>query len=105
MTPLLITAIVIAATVLGVATWKAPRLTSTLVWALMTATLTVSAIAMNVPGELSNNLIGLALLYPLLWVGLQFWCYWNKSKWRVAGGLIAVCGVLGTVISISTPLG
>lgn len=105
MSPFISGILIAFVTGLGAATWKAPRLTSTLVWALVAATLIVSALAMNLPGELSNKLIGLALVYPLLWAGLQFWCYWDRSKWRVAGGHIAVCALSGVIIFFSTPLG
>ena len=105
MSPAVIGILAVVILALGLATWKAPRLTSTLVWTLIAATLIISAVAMNVPGDLSNNLIGLALIYPLLWVGLQFWCYWDRSKWRVAGGHVAACVLSGIVIFVSTPLG
>lgn len=89
---------------LCVATLRAPRLTSTLVWTFIAATLIVSALAMNLPGDLTDILLGLAMLYPLLWAGLQFWCYWDRSKWRVAGGHIAASALSAVIISISTPL-
>lgn len=90
---------------LALATWRAPRITSILVWAMIATLLIVSAISMNLPGDVVNKLVGLALFLPLIWVGLQFWCFWDPSKWRVAGGLITICIVSGGIVAISTPLG
>ncbi|MEL7231965.1 MAG: hypothetical protein AAGJ85_05585 [Pseudomonadota bacterium] len=102
----MITGILIAVTIaVGVATWKAPRLTSILFWATLATILVGSAAAMVMPGEVAENLIWLVLAFPLIWVGLQFWCYWDGSKWRVAAGMIGVCIVSGLVIYISPPLG
>lgn len=105
MTPFIFGVSVAVLAVLLIATWKAPRLTSTLAWALTATMLVIAALAMNVPGELTNKLIGFALFFPLLWVGLQFWCYWDPSKWRVALGHISLCVVSGIIVASSTPLG
>lgn len=105
MSPVIVGIMILVATALGVATWKAPRITSILVWSMLATLLTVSAITMNLPGDVVNKLVGLALFLPLIWVGFQFWCYWDRSKWRVAGGHIAICIICGVIVAMSPPLG
>ena len=98
--------IILAALIsIGVATWRAPRLTSILIWTSLAATLISTAGIMIMPGDLANNLIWLSLLFPLIWIALQFWCYWDASKWRVSGGLISLSIVSGLAVSTVTPLG
>mgnify|MGYP001796884711 CR=1 FL=1 len=101
--PILLGILVLIAAIFG--TWKAPRLTSVLFWATVATILIGSAGVMNMPGEVSENLIWLVLTFPFIWVGLQFWCYWDRSKWRVAGGMIGLCLVCGIIIIVSPPLG
>lgn len=105
MSPLLIAALIGALLVAVVATWKAPRMVSVLWWALAATMCITAAVAMNLPGDVRENLTALILIVPLIWVGLQFWAYWDRSKWRVASGMIGLCAASGLVISISTPLG
>ncbi len=102
---LLIGALLTALLVAVLATIKAPRLVSVLWWALVATMCITAAIAMNLPGDVRENLTALLLIIPLIWVGLQFWAYWDHSKWRVAGGMVGLCVVSGVVISISSPLG
>ena len=90
---------------IGFATWRAPRLTSILIWTMLAATLIGSACMMLMPGDVTNNLIWLTLLFPLIWMALQFWCYWDASKWRVLGGTLALCIASGAVIFTAAPLG
>lgn len=102
----LITGVILALLIgVGVATWRAPRLTSILIWTTLATTLVGSAGFMNMPGDIANNLFWVMLLFPLIWIALQFWCYWDASKWRVAGGLIALCIVSGVMVFTSAPLG
>lgn len=105
MSAMVITIVLFITAALGLATWKAPRMTSVLVWAMVATILVVTVIAMNMPGDAVNNLIGLTLVFPLTWVGFQFWCYWDPSKWRVAAGHICICALSGVVVAISPPLG
>ncbi|MEM1106458.1 MAG: hypothetical protein AAGH87_08715 [Pseudomonadota bacterium] len=96
---------VLGALGIAVATWKAPRMTSILFWAAVATILIGSAGVMNVPGAVDSNLVWLSLSFPLVWVLLQFWCYWDASKWRVAGGMIGICVVSGIIVFASSPLG
>ena len=105
MSPMLIGVILAVLIGVGVATWRGPRLTSILIWTSLAATLVCTAGIMMMPGDLANNLIWLTLIFPLIWIALQFWCYWDASKWRVACGLISLCVVSGLLVSTITPLG
>ena len=105
MSPLIITILLAVMIGITVATWKAPRLTSILIWTSLATTLVCTAGIMIMPGDLINNLIWLSLIFPLIWIALQFWCYWDASKWRVTGGLIALCIVSGLAVSAIPPLG
>ncbi|MEM0928998.1 MAG: hypothetical protein AAGI89_06870 [Pseudomonadota bacterium] len=93
MSPLLIVVLVVVAVFLGLATWRAPRLTSTLFWSLTATIMTMVAIADNSPGETREALMFGVVLMPVLWAAFQFWCYWERSKWRVAGGMIAITSI------------
>lgn len=97
----LILAAVLAA--LAWATWKKPRLTSSIVWSL-TATLLLTAMgALLLPtGLIKPALLWLSILTPLIWVGFIFWCHWDRRPLRPAAGLIALT-VIGTVVVIQLP--
>ena len=86
------------------ATVKAPRLTSILLWSL-TATIFVSAaLLLALPGAFSERALWLALAVPLIWAVFQFWCYWDRSAWRTAGGLIALTAVGGLIVFLLDPM-
>ena len=82
----------------ALATWKAPRLTSIILWALTATIFISSALALTLPGPFSERALWVALAVPLIWAVFQFWCYWDKSQWRVAGGMIALTLVGGIVV-------
>lgn len=75
---------------LGLATAKAPRLTSALWWSTTATIFGISALAFLLPGPLRERLLWLALTTPLFWVALQFWCYWDERPWRVVSGLLVI---------------
>ena len=105
MSPMIIGVTLAVLIAIGAATWKAPRLTSILIWTSLATTLACTAGIMIMPGDLTNNLIWLTLIFPLIWISLQFWCYWDASKWRVACGLMFLCIVSGLLVSTIPPLG
>lgn len=105
MNGLLVGGLIGALIIASLSTWRAPRLTSLIWWALAATLCVTAGIAMNLPGDIRENLTALVLIIPLVWVGLQFWAYWEKSKWRVATGMIGLCLISGLVILTSTPLG
>ena len=87
-----------------IATIRAPRLTSVLVWSL-TATIFVSAaLLLTLPGPFSERALWLALAVPLIWAVFQFWCYWERRAWRVAAGLISATLVGGVIVYFIDPI-
>ncbi|MEO0974807.1 MAG: hypothetical protein AAFX85_17100 [Pseudomonadota bacterium] len=86
---------------LGVATWKAPRLTSALIWTFV-GTMLISAALMKVfPGEFRGRVFSFALFMPVLWVGLQFWLYWDRSRWRPTLAVIGLSVVSAGVVVLT----
>ena len=86
-------------------TWKAPRLTSVIWWALIASMLLGAALLLTLPLEFRSLALWMALAVPLIWVAFQFWCYWDKRAWRVATGLIVISVVSGyIVITIPPPV-
>ena len=73
-----------------VATWKAPRLTSILLWSLLAALGSSLAAVSMLPDTLSSRAIWLVLGFPLIWSLLQLWCFWDGRAWRVVVGLFAL---------------
>lgn len=83
-------------------TVAAPRLTSVILWSMVAAMLISSALLVLIPGNVLAVGIGIALGVSFLWVGFQFWCYWDKHGWRVATGLISI-SVISGIIAFSVP--
>ncbi|MEM7663463.1 MAG: hypothetical protein AAF292_14560 [Pseudomonadota bacterium] len=88
---------------IAIATWKAPRLTSVIFWALIATIFFTAAMLLVLPGPFSEKALWIALSVPLVWVAFQFWCYWDAQKWRVAGGLIAVSFLSGAMVFLTEP--
>ena len=100
MSPFIIGILITVMILLGLATWKAPRLTSVIWWSLV-ATIFVGAAGLLVlPGNFADNALWLTLAVPLIWAAFQFWSYWEKRAWRVPAGLIAI-SVLSAIIVFS----
>ena len=89
---------------LGLATWKAPRLVSVIVWALLAAIFASAAILITFPGPFAEKALWVALSVPFIWVAFQFWTYWDKRAWRVAAGLIAVTALSAAIVFTSDPM-
>ena len=103
MSPVVIGILLIIFSGLGVATWKAPRLTSVILWALV-ATIFVGAAALLVlPGPFSEKALWLTLATPIIWAGFQFWTYWEKRAWVVATGLLSVSAVCAVIVFLVEP--
>ena len=103
MSPLLIGFAVVAIIGLGFATWRAPRLSSAVLWALVAAIFSTSALLMILPPPFIDKALWLAMLFPLIWVGFQFWCYWDARRWRVAAGLLLISLASGTFVLLGSP--
>lgn len=85
------------------ATYKAPRLTSAVLWSLVATLLLTAGLLLILPGPFSEVALWLSLAVPLIWAALQFWCYWDENKWRVAGGLITLALIGGAVTYFVDP--
>jgi len=90
---------------LGLATWRAPRLTITLVWSLVVTLLVTSVIFIHLPMSITEKGNWVILLIPLIWVGCQFWAYWDERQWRVVAGLGLLSLVSTLIIVFSDPMG
>ena len=90
MNPTIIALLILVIVGLGIATWKAPRLTSVIVWSLVATIFVGAAALIALPGNFSDKALWLTLSVPLIWAGFQFWTYWEKSAWRVVIGLVGV---------------
>jgi len=104
MNPILIGVLLVLFAGIGLATWKAPRLTSVILWALLATIFSSAALLLVLPGPFSEKALWVALSVPLIWVAFQFWCYWDSRKWRVTGGLIAISIMSGIVVFMTEPL-
>lgn len=96
MSPILLGILAAVALMIIVGTIKAPRLMSVLIWSFVATVLFSAAIILMWPGPLSNKLLWMALLSPIIWVALQFWCYWQGKGWRVVLAMLAI-SVLGAL--------
>ncbi|MEO1044559.1 MAG: hypothetical protein AAFX04_03880 [Pseudomonadota bacterium] len=96
---------IIAAVVLALAffTWKGPRLTGAIIWAFITTMAVCSAFVMIGPWGFADRVLIVALISPFIWVGLQFWLYWNPSKWRVLSVMIGISAISTAIILLSEP--
>jgi len=104
MSPVLISIVVATVALLGLATWKAPRLTSVIFWALI-ATLFLGAAGLIVlPGAFSEKALWISLGLPVVWAIIQFWTYWERRSWVVTGGLIAATVVCGIILFTMEPV-
>ncbi|MEM1380701.1 MAG: hypothetical protein AAGH41_08760 [Pseudomonadota bacterium] len=90
MSPIVIGVALAVVVAIGLATWKAPRLTSVILWALVATIFLGAALLIAFPGPFAEKAIWLSLLVPVIWAGLQFWVYWERRSWVVASGLIGI---------------
>lgn len=89
--------------VTGFATWKAPRLTSVILWALLATVFFSSFLLIKLPGKFSENALWLTLAVPVIWTVFQFWTYWDRKAWRVTGGLMALTVICAAIVLTSEP--
>lgn len=103
MSPLLVVVLLLVLAGLGAATWKAPRLTAILGWSLLATILSSAAILLVLPVDFGQLALWLTLFVPVLWVVLQFLCYWDRSKWRMPAFLIVLSFVSAATIAFVPP--
>ena len=99
----LIAAAGLAVTGVAFATYKAPRLTGAIFWSLVATLLLTAGLLLILPGPFSEVALWLSLAVPIIWAALQFWCYWDNNKWRVAGGLIMLALIGGGITFFVDP--
>lgn len=95
--------LIVAASILalGWATWRRPRLTSSVLWSL-TATLgLVAGLILLLPTAIKPTLLWMSIVTPLVWVACIFWCHWDLSPRRPAAGLIALTLAGGAVVFLA----
>ncbi|MEL6243807.1 MAG: hypothetical protein AAFQ21_00575 [Pseudomonadota bacterium] len=103
MSPIILGILVVVLALIGFFTWKAPRLTSVILWALIASMLFSAALLLTLPVEFKSLALWMALAVPIIWVAFQFWCYWDKRGWRVTAGLITISILSGAVVFTTPP--
>lgn len=103
MSPIVLIILIFVLGFIGFSTWKAPRLTSVVLWALMASMLLSAALLLTLPIEFKSLALWMALAVPLIWVAFQFWCYWDRRGWRVATGLVVISIVSGAIVFTTPP--
>lgn len=92
----LIVIIVVALALAAFATYKAPRLTSVILWAMVASVFLSAALILVLPGDIRTRVFWFGMCLPITWVALQFWCYFDERQWRVVAGLLGII-VFGAV--------
>ena len=98
MSPIIIGILLALLIGIGVATWKAPRLTSIIWWSLLATILFSAALLLTLPFEFGQLALWLTILVPIIWMTFMFLCYWDRSNWRVPTSLIVISIVSGIVV-------
>ncbi|MEM7360245.1 MAG: hypothetical protein AAF431_14175 [Pseudomonadota bacterium] len=88
---------------LGYFTYKAPRLTLVLIGSFIATVFVSAALLLILPGEFGEKAIWMALLVPIIWVALQFWCYWDQSAKRVVIGHVLMSVLGGLIVFFVEP--
>ena len=103
MSPIVLGILVVFLVGIGVATWKAPRLTSVIWWSLLATILFSAALLLSLPFDFGQLALWLTLAVPVIWMAFMFLCYWDKSRWRVPVSLIVISIVSAVVITFVPP--
>lgn len=104
MSPVLLGAAVLILAAIGFATWKAPRLVSVILWALVATISAGAAGLLFLPGPFSEKSLWLIILLPVIWAGLQWWTFWERRAWLVATGLMSLSAFCGLLVFLSEPV-
>ncbi|MEL7201662.1 MAG: hypothetical protein AAFR27_11710, partial [Pseudomonadota bacterium] len=104
MSPVLIGVLVAVIAFIGFSTWKAPRLTSVIFWALAATIFFTAALLIKAPGPFSEKALWITIFVPVVWVIFQWWSYWDRKAWRVAAGLMIISIVSGAIVFLSEPM-
>ena len=84
-------------------TWRNPRLWSALFWTFVATFLMSAAIVVAFPAPFADKTFAVTIVMPLVWVGLQFWLYWNPGRWTVTLILFVIILLSGGIIALSPP--
>ncbi len=87
---------------LAVATWRRPRLTSTILWSLTATVFSTSALILMMPTDLKQTLLWVSVAIPLIWLGCMFWSHWDRRPYRPALSLLTVT-IIGVVLVVQLP--
>lgn len=90
---------------IGWSTWRKPRLTSSIIWALTATVLGTAGLLLVSPTEFKPTILWMALATPLIWAGLMFWCFWDSRQWRPALGLITITLLGVAAVAVVPPPG
>ncbi|MEM7781100.1 MAG: hypothetical protein AAF697_11985 [Pseudomonadota bacterium] len=96
---------ILGAILLGICygTWRNPRLWSALFWSFVATFMLTAAIVRGLPGPFQDKVFALTIVMPLVWVGFQFWLYWNPGRWTVTLILFMII-IVSTVVVLISPL-
>ncbi|MEL7198777.1 MAG: hypothetical protein AAGL10_10725 [Pseudomonadota bacterium] len=83
-------------------TWRNPRLWSALFWSFVATFMLSAAVVMAFPAPFQDKTFLITILLPLVWVGFQFWLYWNPGRWTVTIALFVIV-VLSSVVVVLSP--
>ncbi len=100
----LITIAVFLALFIAYGTYKAPRLTGIIWWALVASITSTAALIIITPGPVRDRLLWFGFFMPILWVLLQMWCYWETKHWRINTVLISLSLFGGAIITLADPV-
>lgn len=84
-------------------TWRNPRLWSALFWAFVATFMLTAAIVVAFPADFAQKVFALTIVMPLVWVGFQFWLYWNPGRWTVTIVLFLISITSGVIVYLSPP--
>lgn len=100
MSPIIL--VILLAILAGIAfsTWKAPRLTGAILWSFLASISVIIAVINVLPGPAFDRVMSGILFAPLVWVAFQFWCYWERKKWRVTAAMMSVTALSVAAITV-----
>ena len=90
--------------VIGFWTWKSPRVTGVMIWSLIATMVGLAALMVILPFDIKQFALWLTIMVPVVWVSLQFWCYWDSSAWRPTASMIVLSAISLVVVFTSDPI-
>ncbi|MEL6921418.1 MAG: hypothetical protein AAFO77_10425 [Pseudomonadota bacterium] len=84
-------------------TWRNPRLWSALFWSFVATFMLTAALSVAFPAPFKDKVFALTIIMPLVWVGFQFWLYWNPGRWTVTLILFVITLLSTATVLLSPP--